>query len=143
MYAEQVSITREIYSDCVTLLAGTDDSTDYNALANTAADQCWRTARRVSYQSFVGAWSSEGVAKNLVKHLFCLALARHHVPDTPVSRQVCHKEAQRHKIKLRYLKDYLPYQSIFSMHKINPRGAWTYVLDAAEPPGVDHPAQSG
>ena len=37
MYAEQVAITRGIYADCVALLEGTDNSTDYKALAKTAS----------------------------------------------------------------------------------------------------------
>ena len=133
MYARQVAITREIYSDCVALLTETDDSIDYKALANTAADRLWNAARKVTYQNYVWCWSAERTAKNLVKHLFCLAVARHRDPDAPISEHTCDKEALRHKIKLSYLKDYMPYQSILTMHKINPRAAWTYVLDAAKP----------
>ena len=46
MYDHQVATTREIYSDCVALLTETDDSTDYKALAGTAADRLWRAARK-------------------------------------------------------------------------------------------------
>ena len=128
-----MAITRDIYSECVALLEGTDNSTTYKALANTAANRFWRAARKVSYQNFTGVWSAERKAKNLVKHLFCLALACHSAPGVPISRQTCNRAAWQHKIKLSDLYDHMPYQSILSMHKINPRKAWSYVLDAAKP----------
>ena len=133
MYAKQVAITRDIYSDCVALMEGTDNSTDYKALAKTAANRFWPAARKVSYQNFTKVWSAERQAKNLVAHLFCLALACHRSPGVPISRQTCNREAHTHKIKLNGLTDHMPYQSILSMHKINPRKAWSYVLDAAKP----------
>ena len=105
-HEKRIALTQSIFDQCLELVESAPldiSNKQLRQLAHQTADQLWEEARQASYVAYSGVSSKQRLAKNLVRWVFCLALARFRAPDKQLGLHDAYYAAGNLRVPLRQL----------------------------------------